>query len=784
MSSLYVIITIFVLFLSGIDIIEAKINVLALDFNQTTETDVLKNLSKECSNDLVVKSALDDEKLSGGPEERILQLCEAGYAPDVIMISGHFASSWSGGRGRLTLVDLEKLSCDPRCNNFFSKVKIGFFLACNNLLGAEKTNETAENYVRRLMEEHQGDFDADTIIEAGIDMYEAEGGNTNAFRLSKIFSNSKALLGFAGGAPLSSKENGMSDIGFKNVFEKFNQSTKSKNICESLGKILENEQEKSFAPLVKLLDSWKVEMNKIEAVGKDAAYLCQQCQDSSKNKNDEEVPRIIICDLLSGDKERQSQAIQRVFSNPAWINKLFNRIVQAMEVTCENDIPCTKLNITNEQKNILLGIAKKKIELYPLLVHKWIPLKIMLYLSDKDDLIMSEYAEHFKKFVNDYLKNPQAINRDLFRQTIQEAPRVIIKQNANELFVHYKTTQDGQLKSDINNVFAKAIGVYKNVIFHSGTVLQSEFSLSNKYIITASEDGTSKVCEIKDGKLVELGGDKIKQDQLMSSEISPNEKYIVTKSKNGSSKVFEIKDSKLVELDVNKEIHSAGLENYKISPNGRYVIAVSYDETAKAKVYEIKDGKLVELGGDKIKEYGLVSFEISSNERYVATTSTLGTSKVFEIKDGKLVELGGDKIKHDSGLVNSEISLNEKYVVTASYDGTAKVFEIKDGKLVELGGDKIKQKELQSFKISANGKYVVTASYSHDGTFKMFEIKDGKLAELVVDKTKQDLRWLVSFEISPNEKYVVTASYDGISQVYELIKDGDTRKLIELGKER
>ncbi|OFZ21682.1 MAG: hypothetical protein A2202_08685 [Bdellovibrionales bacterium RIFOXYA1_FULL_36_14] len=775
-----VIIAILILSLSGINFLEAKINVLALDFNQTSETDVLKNLSKECSGDIEVRSALDDEKLSGGPEERIIQLCEAGYAPDVIMISGHFASSWSGGRGRLTLVDLEKLSCDPRCNNFFSKVKIGFFLACNNLLGAEKTNETAENYVRRLMEEHQGDFDADTIIEAGIDMYETEGGNTNAFRLSNIFSNSKALLGFAGGAPLTSKENGMSDIGFKNVFEKFNQKTQSKNICEGLGKILENEKEKSLDPLVKLLGSWKEEMNKTEAVGQDAAYLCQQCQDSLKTEN-EEVPRTIICNLLSGDKERQSKAIQKAFSNPTWVNKLFTRIVQAMELTCNDEIPCAKLNITKEQRDILLGIARKKIELYPLLVHKWIPLKMMLYLSDKDNLIMSEYVEHFKKYLNDYIKNPKVINRDLFRQTIQEAPHVVIKQNADELFLHYKTTKDWHLKSDIHEIFVKTIGFYKNIFFHSESVLESEFSSSNKYLVTASADGISRVLEIKDGKLVALGGDKIKHAAgWLSSKISPDEKYIVTVSEDGTSKVLEIKDDKLVELGGDK-IKQVGLFSSNISNNEKYIVTTSKDGTSK--VFEIKDGKLVELGGDKIKHAAgrWFSSNISNNEKYLVTASDDGTSKVFEIKDGKLVELGGDKIKYTAGRLSTKISANEQYIVTASNDGISKVFEIKDGKLVELGGDKIQHTAgWLSTTISANDKYIVTAS--NDGTSKVFEIKDGKLVELGGDKIKQE--GLLSSKISPNEKYRVTPAFDGTSQVFEIVKDGEKTKLVELGKDK
>ena len=93
-------------------------------------------------------------------------------------------------------------------------------------------------------------------------------------------------------------------------------------------------------------------------------------------------------------------------------------------------------------------------------------------------------------------------------------------------------------------------------IQHTAGWLSTTISANDKYIVTASNDGTSKVFEIKDGKLVELGGDKIKQEGLLSSKISPNEKYRVTPAFDGTSQVFEIvKDgekTKLVELGKDK----------------------------------------------------------------------------------------------------------------------------------------------------------------------------------------------------------------------------------------
>jgi len=734
MSSLHVIITILVLFLSGIDIIEAKINVLALDFNQTTETDVLKNLSKECSEDMEIKSALDDETLSGEPKDKILQLCESGYAPDVIMISGHYASAWSGDRGSLTLVELEKLSCNPKCNNFFSKVKIGFFLACNNLIKTAKTNETAEQFMRRILEEHQDRFGPDNAIDAGIDMFEGENGDTNARRLSDIFSNYKAMMGFDGGAPLSGKEGGKSEIGFKNVFEKLKQKTKSKNICEGLGKILENDKEKSLDPLVKLLDSWKEEMNNVEAQGhgQDAAYLCQQCFDGSKI-NSEEVPRTIICDLLSEDNERITNAITEVLINPAWLDRLFNKMAQAIEIMCGDEIPCAKLNITKDQKNLLLEIARKKLKFYPSLVHKWSALKMILYLHKKNDSLVLEHSELFKKLLNDYMKSSQVINRDVFRQTILEAPLPIIEKNADELFLHYKTTEDRELKRDIYDCFAKTLGAYKGTIFLDN-VHNYKFSSDNKYFYIVSFDGLIKVFEIneKDEKLKNLGGNIIKQNQVAwGVDISADGKYIAIASRDKTVKVYKTGRGLLSELGGEEIKANEDFRSIAISKDSKYVLATAFSDGI-IKVLEIKDEKLKELGGDKIQYHknDVLKVDISEDSGYVATASSDGTARVYKIRDGTLIELKGAKIQSKEGFYRVSISADNKYVSIGQFDGALKVFKISDENLVEIAEDEIKKHEILTNKDKSSDKYRIIIS-QETGTVQLFNANkdDGRLVE-------------------------------------------------------
>ena len=70
--------------------------------------------------------------------------CERDIQCDVLVISGHFGGSFFGEESEyyLSLKEMEKLTCQRKCENVLSHVKEVFLFGCNTLAGkvSDKSN--------------------------------------------------------------------------------------------------------------------------------------------------------------------------------------------------------------------------------------------------------------------------------------------------------------------------------------------------------------------------------------------------------------------------------------------------------------------------------------------------------------------------------------------------------------------------------------------------------------------------------------------------------------------
>jgi tricorn protease-like protein len=113
--------------------------------------------------------------------------------------------------------------------------------------------------------------------------------------------------------------------------------------------------------------------------------------------------------------------------------------------------------------------------------------------------------------------------------------------------------------------------------------------------------------------------------------------------------------------------HSGRLYGVRFSPDGKFVVTASADQTAR--IWEVPSGQLkATLRGHSAHVFGV---DFSPNSSRVVTASGDGTAKVWQAGNGSmLLELKG----HTKGVLAAAFSPDGNRIATASDDGTVKIW--------------------------------------------------------------------------------------------------------------
>ncbi|MGB7511251.1 MAG: WD40 repeat domain-containing protein, partial [Pelodictyon phaeoclathratiforme] len=160
--------------------------------------------------------------------------------------------------------------------------------------------------------------------------------------------------------------------------------------------------------------------------------------------------------------------------------------------------------------------------------------------------------------------------------------------------------------------------------------------------------------------------------------------------------------------------HQSSVNSAAFSPDGRFVVTASYDNTAR--VWDAQTGKPVSQPmqhQDKVR-----SAAFSPDGRFVVTASDDKTARVWDAQTGKPVS---QPMQHQSSVNSAAFSPDGRFVVTASSDKTARVWDAKSGKPVS---QPMQHEIVYSAAFSPDGRFVVTAS--SDKTARVWDAKSGK----------------------------------------------------------
>lgn len=196
--------------------------------------------------------------------------------------------------------------------------------------------------------------------------------------------------------------------------------------------------------------------------------------------------------------------------------------------------------------------------------------------------------------------------------------------------------------------------------------------------------------------------------------------------------------------------HTSSVSSAAYSPNGKYIVTASWDNTAK--IWEASDGRLLhELKGHNAS---LTGAYFSTNGKLIVTTSKDNTARVWETTTGNfLYVLRG----HKDWVSTACFSPDGKYIVTASWDNTAKIWETAGGKLRStLSAHK---SAINHVVFSSDGKYIATAS--KDSTAAIWETSSGRL----ILKLRHD-DWVNTVSFHRDGKFILTSSNDGTAKLW------------------
>eukprot|EP01084_Bolivina_argentea_P134989 237944_1 len=249
---------------------------------------------------------------------------------------------------------------------------------------------------------------------------------------------------------------------------------------------------------------------------------------------------------------------------------------------------------------------------------------------------------------------------------------------------------------------------------HANNVVSLGFPIHQKWLFSASEDGTVKIWDRRSGVCER---DKIIKDKKIfvnSAVLHPNQGEVICCSQNGSISVYDIQQNKL-RTSWNPEGKNIPIRSVTVSADASMVIAANnrgtcyvykptnhdeyksstsllLDQQGANKNYDMKH--MVTTHNSRADKNGMYTLtnKISAHEtyclkcllspdsRYLATSSSDQTIKIFNVMEN--FKLHTTLKGHRKWVWDMAFSADSAYLVSASSDKTAKLWDVKKGQKI------------------------------------------------------------------------------------------------------
>ncbi|HEY4934691.1 MAG TPA: TIR domain-containing protein [Terriglobales bacterium] len=293
----------------------------------------------------------------------------------------------------------------------------------------------------------------------------------------------------------------------------------------------------------------------------------------------------------------------------------------------------------------------------------------------------------------------------------------------------------------------------EDFVFHHHGRIRAAYSSDGSRIVTASDDGTARVWDSRNGSLIiELSGDKKPTGDprsLLDAASSRDGKRVVTASED-LARIWNIQNGQLL---------ATVIGSYPVlAPDGERIFTDTENKPHIWQVWNANDGRpLATLAGGSGL---LIMATFSADDRYVFTRAIYTNTEAYQVWDSRSGHLQATLSGHDLRINRAAFSPDDKRIVTLSDDNLAGLWNAETGRqMVTLTGH---TGYIYGVGFSSDGKRVVTASF--DRTARVWDTETGHILSTVPCGTRSG-----GFELdptfSPDGKHILTASDSGDNTV-------------------
>ena len=285
---------------------------------------------------------------------------------------------------------------------------------------------------------------------------------------------------------------------------------------------------------------------------------------------------------------------------------------------------------------------------------------------------------------------------------------------------------------------------YKTNMPHADDVNTVVFSPDETHILTASDDGTAVLWDLKGKPLATFNQHT---GAIQSAVFSPDGAKILTASQDKTVKLWDLKGTILRDYT-----HLFPVKSAIFSPDGARILTVTADGTVK--LWDMEGTPLATFNQHTDAET-INTAAFSPDGTRILTASDDKTARVWDVEGHFLIEY-----KHTDPVHSARFSNDGEKIVTASSDTTAKVWDLRGELLADLKGEH--ERAVLYAEFSPDGTKIVTAS--EDQTARVWDWKEKK----VIAELKGHAAPVGRAVFSQQGSRVLTCSNDTIARVWDL----------------
>lgn len=244
---------------------------------------------------------------------------------------------------------------------------------------------------------------------------------------------------------------------------------------------------------------------------------------------------------------------------------------------------------------------------------------------------------------------------------------------------------------------------------------------------------------------------------VKSIALSPDGKYALSGSSDESVKLWEVASGREIRTFNG---HGSTISSVAFSPDGTQALTASWDKTVK--LWDIASGR--ELRTYTGHTGAVTSVAFSPDGKQALTGSWDKTAIIWEVNTGRVIHT----LTGHTGWVNSVVfSPDSRYAISGSSDDTIKLWELSSGREVRTFTGH--SRNIRSVDFSPDGRFIISGG--EDNIMKLWEVSSGEEVRTYTGHSK----FITSVAFSPDGTHALSSSLDNTIKLWNISNGQEER---------